>query len=224
MMQPGKRPEPPIEPISPADEAWLVSRCAEVDRLAAGEELEERAEAPRAWPLVFLDLDDVVCLNEIFGAFEARDALMGKNPIPQVVFDRLWAAMPQTILQGLCEDFGGRLRFVISSTWRLHFNRAQLAEVFRRSGLACVADCMEPQERWATPHLPTQSRAHEIRAWLHEHHRGEPYVVLDDNYSWGAPVAPGPGVPRSRLVLCREWEGLVLRHWPRIRAALKTPC
>ncbi|MFG6488244.1 HAD domain-containing protein [Roseateles sp. BYS78W] len=216
--------EPPILPITPAEEAWLVAKCEHIDRLAADTEPEVQEPAPRHWPVVFMDLDDVVATNELFGGLDALDALRGKRIDADLVFERLWSPMAREILVDLSGRHRGRLRWVISSTWRLHFTRAQLQEVMRRSGLGCVADGMEPKERWRTPHFPGQTRCHEVLAWLREHHRGEPWVILDDVYSWGpsAHVAPGVEVPRTRLVLCEEWVGLQLRHVPRIVAALAT--
>lgn len=218
--------DPPILPITPAEEAWLVAKCAHLDRLAADVENEKTLEAPRDWPLVFLDLDDVVAVNEHYGGLDALDAIRGKRIDADLVFERLWSPMAREILVDLHARHQGRLRWVISSTWRLNFTRAQLREVMRRSGLACVADGIEPKERWSTPHFPELTRCHEVLDWLRNHHRGEPYVILDDVYSWGrsAYIAPGVEVPRTRLVLCEEWIGLQLRHWPRIVAALSKPC
>lgn len=51
--------EPPILAITPAEDAWLVAKCAHLDRLAADVEHGEALGAPRHRPLVFLDLDDV---------------------------------------------------------------------------------------------------------------------------------------------------------------------
>jgi hypothetical protein len=219
--------EPPIEPITAAEEAFLVRRCAEIDRMAADVELDAQAEAPREWPVVVLDLDDVLCVNEHFGGLDALDALRGKRVDAEEVYARLWSPMAMTIMRAVHERFAGRLRFVISSTWRLHFTRAQLRDVMRRSGLGFVAGRMEPLHRWATPHLPGQSRAHEVLAWLRQHHRGEPYVVIDDDHS-GSELrryaGPGAEMLHRRVVLCQEWLGLGPVHVPRIVAALRTPC
>jgi len=216
-------PEPdeiPIEPITPAEEVWLARQCAELDRQAAD-------ELPRSWPVVFLDLDDVLCVNEPFGAWDAMDALQGKRGDAAQVYMELWSPRAKAILQGAHERFGGQLRYVISSSWRLLYTRTQLREVMRLSGLAFVADGMEPRERWATPSLPTKSRAHEVLAWLGLHHLGEPFVVLDDEYS-GLELrtyrGPGASLLHRRVVLCEEWQGLWPSHWPRIVAALSTPC
>jgi hypothetical protein len=219
-------PELPIEPIRPDEAAWLVAKCNEIDRLVSGVEIEEQDEAPPAWPVIFLDLDDVLCINEHFGGFDAFDAVRGKRIDAEQVYAHLWSPMAVTLLRELHERFGGRLRYVCSSTWRLHYNRAQLREVMLRSGLAFVADRMEPLARWATPHLST-TRAEEVLAWLCEHHRGEPFVIIDDEYSgsdFRTYTGPRAELLRRRVVLCKEWQGLWPAHVPRLVAALMAPC
>lgn len=217
--------DPPIEPISPEEEAWLISKCAELDRLAEAVELGALPAARPGWPIVFLDLDDVVALNDVVGGLDALDVLRGKRLDGAYVFAHLWSQQAVTILRGIHVHFGGRLRYVISSSWRRHFTRPQLSQLLHTTGLEFIAWGMEPPERWATPVMLNQTRCHEVLAWLRQHHRGEPFVILDDEYSWGrsAYVAPGVEIPRERLVICEEWTGLQLRHWPRIIRALQTP-
>ena len=218
--------EPPIEPISAEEEAWLIARCADLDRLASGVELGDLPAPRSGWPIVFLDLDDVLCLNEHVGGLDALDALRGKRLDASFVFRHLWSARAVAILRGIHVRFGGRLRYVISSSWRRYYTRPQIIEVMHRSGLEFVGWCLEVSERWATPVMPTQTRAHEVLAWLREHHRGEPFVVVDDLYS-GAELrtyaGPGSELLRGRVVLCEEWCGLWPSHYPRIVAALSTP-
>lgn len=219
--------ELPILPITPEEEAWLIARCAELDRLAAGVELGELPATCPGFPIVFLDFDDVLCLNEHVGGLDALDALRGKRLDTAFVFRNLWSARAVAILRGIHVRFGGRLRYVISSSWRRYYTRPQIIQVMHRSGLEFVAGSLEVSERWATPVMPTKTRAHEVLAWLQEHHRGEPHVVIDDECS-GSELktysGAGAELLKGRVVLCEEWAGLWPAHYPRIVAALSTPC
>ena len=62
-----------------------------------------------------------------------------------------------------------------------------------------------------------------IDAWLAEHHRDEPYCVLDDEAS-GASLVGSAHDRAGRVLLCRVGVGLHRGHLPFIHKALTTPC
>jgi hypothetical protein len=177
--------------------------------------------------IVFLDLDDVLCLNTTVGGYDAILAVNGRHSNPGVVYRDLFDPGACGVLKRVHDSFGGELRYVVSSTWRESLGREQMATVFKASGLGFVAKALEPGERWCTPaKLGRRRRADEIAAWLDQHHCGEPFVIVDDTYS-GASLEPALTLQdhpfHRRLVLCRETEGLLDHHAQTMVDALSRP-
>jgi hypothetical protein len=102
-------------------------------------------------PVLSLDIDDVLCLNERFGGFDAIETLAGKHPHPAEVYRELFAAGARDVLHRIHEAMAGRLRYVISSTWRQSFDREQMRDLFRNGGLGFVAGALHAPDRWCTP-------------------------------------------------------------------------
>jgi hypothetical protein len=180
-------------------------------------------------PVVFLDLDDVLCIHEPYGGFDAIEAVHGRHVNPAAVYGGLFATRARHALNRVHDAMGARVRYVISSTWRDVFSREQLESVFRQGGLEFVADCLVEGELWRTPSkLRLGQRVDEIAQWLHQHHQGEPFVVIDDTHSGASllralKTSPG-GDPHSfkgRVVLCQENVGLTDAHVPTIVEALR---
>jgi hypothetical protein len=179
-------------------------------------------------PVLFLDIDDVLCLNAPYGGYDAIDALNGRHPDAQAVYRRLFAPQAVAALRSLHQTLDGQLAYVISSTWRLVLDRSQLCEVFSAAGLDFLVDALEPGQRWCTPVTqPNGSRrAHDIAAWLDCHHRGEPFAIVDDFLSGQTLVASlfsGRHAFYDRVVLCDVNVGLVDDHLPRLAKALSQP-
>ena len=181
----------------------------------------------RALPVLFLDLDDVLCLNDSYGGFAAIEALNGRHHNPAAVFRKVFAARPSQVLSRTHESMGGELRYVISSTWRESFRREQMYELFRRAGLEFVANALHEGERWRTTvKLRRLRRVDEIAAWLDRFHQGEPFAIVDDVLS-GASLLPALTLPDhpfvGRIVLCEEKVGLTDEHMQTIVDALQRP-
>ena len=177
--------------------------------------------------VVFLDIDDVLCLNNAFGGFAAVEAVKGRHPSPAAVYRALFAPAAVSALERIHEAMGGELRYVISSTWRESFSREQMTELFRKAGLAFVADALHEGERWRTTvKLRRLRRVDEIAAWLDRFHRGEPFAIIDDMLS-GASLLPALTLPDhpliGRVVLCAENVGLNDEHVQTIVDALQRP-
>lgn len=179
--------------------------------------------APTPDPVVFLDLDDVLVRNDPYGRFDALAALRGVHARADEVFTCLFDAEAVQALHRVHLALGGRLRYVVSSSWRLQFPRARMVELMRRCGLAFVADGLESIDRWATPHLGHErTRLDEVVRWLDQHHAGEPFVVIDDLHS-GASLQKSTGTFRRRVVLCPDFESFGFAQAREAIAALRRP-
>lgn len=209
-----------VTPLSPEEEAWLTAQVELVRSLAADEEPPDAPVAPAGAPIVFLDLDDVVCICDPVGGLDALDCVTAKRVGVDLVYRHLFHPPAVAVLREMHDLMGGRLRYVISSTWRKHFTRAQLRHVMRQASLEFVANCMEDSTRWATPRFQEPDRYREVTAWLAEHHAGEPFVVIDDEWS-GSSLSGSPAYP-LRVVLCEEGVGLEAKHLANLLRALRT--
>ncbi len=182
-----------------------------------------------AGPLMFLDIDDVLCMSSPYGGFAALAAVNGRHVNPEAVYRELFAAGAVAALRRVHDAMDARIRYVISSTWRESFSREQLELVFRKSGLGFVADNLVAGRAWRTPvKLRRSQRVDELAQWLSQHHQGEPFVIVDDTHS-------GPSLQRvlkvragaephpfaGRVVLCEENVGLTDAHVPTLVAALR---
>ena len=178
-------------------------------------------------PIIFLDIDDVLCMSSPFGGFDAIDVVNDRHPDPAAVYRDLFKREACTVLRRVHDTMNGELRYVISSTWRQAFDREQLDAVFRRSGLEFVADRLYEGEGWCTPvTVGLSRRADEIAAWLDNHHQGESFVIIDDTWS-GPSLLPALAMEshpfNGRVVLCRESVGLGDEHVQPILDALARP-
>lgn len=176
-------------------------------------------------PIVFLDIDDVLCLNAPYGGSDALEAVKGRHADPDTVLREIFASGPKRVLESLHEQMSRRLRYVISSSWRQAFSREQIAHVFRSADLGFVATGLH--EEWKTPSgVRIASRIEEIESWLRRHHRGEPFIVLDDDYSCSTLAGIDEGLTHplaERVVLCTVGTGLTPEHLPTIVDALRRP-
>ena len=176
-------------------------------------------------PIVFLDIDDVLCLNNPYGGSDALDAVNGMHADPDSVLREIFAAEPKRVLESVHKEMGGRLRYVISSSWRQAFSREQIERVFRTANVGFVAVGLH--EKWETPNrLRRTDRIGEIESWLRHYHQGEPFVVLDDDYSGTSLTRiddEGQHPLAARVVLCPVGVGLTVAHLPIILDALRRP-
>ena len=176
-------------------------------------------------PIVFLDIDDVLCLNNPYGGFDALEAVRGRHADPETVLREIFGAEPKRVLESVHKQMGGQLRYVISSTWREAFSRGQIERVFRGADVGFVAVGLH--ERWETPsRLRRTDRIEEIESWLRHYHQGEPFVVLDDDCSGASLIGIGEDLKHplaARVVLCPVGVGLTVEHLPIILGALRRP-
>lgn len=133
-------------------------------------------------PVVFLDIDDVLCVHRRLNTRQVLAVLAGDISVDAAeVWQQIFHASARDNLRQLHNEF--HPWYVISSSWKLHLNREQLCETFRRTGLEFVAENLH--ESWSTPRGDDSYRLVEIEAWLDTHAllTPVPYVILDDELS-----------------------------------------
>jgi len=142
--------------------------------------LPDAAEQQRA--VVFLDIDDVLCVHRTLNTRQVLAVLAGDETVDaDTVWQQIFHAPARYNLLTLHEEF--QPLYVVSSSWTLHLNREQLCETFRRTELEFVAENLH--ESWSTPRGDDSYRLVEIEAWLDTHAllTPVPYLILDDELS-----------------------------------------
>lgn len=166
-------------------------------------------------PTIFLDFDDVIVLN-CPGQFGGYDVI-APNPPPELWAGLFHAPATAVLLEALAEH-GARV--VITTSWLRFMMREGFQRLFAMAGLEVLHENLH--HAWEAPQNRGETRSQAIDRWLVLHHRGEPYVVLDDEHS-GTGLRHSVHEKRGRLVLCRADVGLHREHLPQIRAALSRP-
>ena len=163
-------------------------------------------------PLVFLDFDDVICINKPYGG---RDILQSETNTPADLWERLWHPPAVATLKAILAEFSPQV--VITSSWLRFLDRAGVVSLFGKTGLELVSSAMHPI--WEAPQNHGATRLHAIETWLGKHYDGQPVVVLDDAQS-------GTGLRGSRLdrvgcvILCETDVGLHQGHLPAVKNAI----
>lgn len=162
--------------------------------------------------VVFLDIDDVLCVHRLYNTRHVLAILAGDVSIDaDEVWQQIFHASARDNLRQLHDEF--MPVYVISSSWTLHLSREQLCETFRRTELEFVAENLH--EFWCTPRDKDSYRLLEIEAWLDTYTLAAPvpFLILDD-------LVSGQSIPGSHLedsaVLCDAWIGFT--H-PKLRSA-----
>lgn len=162
-------------------------------------------------PLLLLDLDDVICINAPYGGY---DVLAPDQPAD--LFERLFHAPAVAVLLEVLAEHQAQV--VLTTSWLRLFDRERLVDVFSRTGLGALAAALH--EQWSAETLRGEERLQAVDRWLSQHHRGEPYVLLDDSLS-GTSLIGSEHDKQGRLVLCEVEVGLTPAHAERIRAILQ---
>ncbi|QJD91681.1 hypothetical protein HH213_17260 [Duganella dendranthematis] len=172
---------------------------------------------PDQRPVIFLDIDDVLCVHRTLNTTQVLLALAGDETVNAVeVWQQIFYSHAVENLRLLNEEF--RPWFVISSSWTLHLTREQLFATFEATGMAFVAGNLH--EHWCTPRDDDSYRLVEIDAWLDAYAwKGSrqmapaPYVIIDD-------VLSGQSLVGSHLeqctVFCNASAGFL---FPQLKAA-----
>jgi hypothetical protein len=165
-------------------------------------------------PIIFLDFDDVIALNTVYGGYD----VVSPGAKPADLYIKLFNPTAVAVLLHLVKLHNPRV--VITTSWLRFLERDGMEQLLRKTAMVAVADSLH--DAWEAPPMREMTRLEQIDVWLALHHKGEPYVVLDD-------VLSGTGLLRSshdrtkRVVFCEEGVGLNEGHLAQINAALTTP-
>ena len=163
-------------------------------------------------PLVFLDFDEVIKLNPE-GALGGYDVL-APDPPPEI-WDELFHPPAIEVLMVVLDRWNPHL--VITTSWLRFMLREALEYVFAKTGLERLSG--ELHQAWEAPQNARETRCGAVDRWLAANHRGEPYVVLDDDLS-GTGLRGSPHARAGRVIFCEKEVGLSMSHLPAIEKAL----
>jgi len=159
-------------------------------------------------PIIFLDIDDVLCVHRTLNTREVLAALAGDETVDAAaVWQQIFHVAAVEYLRQLHLEF--EPQYVVSSSWTLHLTKAQLCAAFEFTGLAFIAENLH--EQWCTPRDDESYRLVEIEAWLDTHALLSPlaYLIIDD-------VVSGQSLSGSHLedraVLCDAWKGFMFKE------------
>lgn len=169
------------------------------------------AMAPR--PIIFLDLDGVLVLNRGVGFDKHQLGALD----PEICRRLIHPPAGQTLTELLNEV---PAHVVVTSNWVRFTSRTALVRLLCLAGYEAVAAALH--DAWSAPRKSGASRVGVIEDWLSEHHRAEPYCVIDDPDS-GSDLAGSIHAQAGRVLLCSPGTGLHRGHLPFLRAALLPP-
>ncbi|MYM23234.1 hypothetical protein GTP46_11310 [Duganella sp. FT135W] len=170
-------------------------------------------------PVVFLDIDDVLCVHRTLNTRQVLAALAGDETVnADEVWQQIFHPAARENLRVLDEEFSPT--YVISSSWTLHLDKQQLRETFWRTGIGFVADNLHQVP--FTPRDEDSYRLVEIDAWLDTYlapalsqASSTTYLIIDD-------VISGQSLLGSHLedrtVFCDAWTGFT---YPKLVTAQK---
>lgn len=160
--------------------------------------------------ILFLDIDDVLCINQKYGARELA-AVIDFGRVPADFYEVLFSRAAVTTLNTIIAEFSPLV--VISSTWAQHFSKDQFADTFGKCGVRGIRF----HEDWKLPQPQARSdtRCLLIQRWLEANDSGKGYIVVDDEQS-----GTGLEALAGSVVLCELGVGLSKAHIPLVRQAL----
>ncbi len=159
--------------------------------------------------VLFLDLDDVLCLGDPYGAYD----VIAPEP-PHDLYERLLHAPAVDVLKAAIAEH--KPFVVITSSWTRFISRERCEEVFRACGVGELADALH--ENWDAPQATGDTRYDAIRAWLRRHGPVDSFAVVDDERS-GTGLGSSDWDASGRVVWCRLGVGLTPEHLPALGAA-----
>lgn len=168
-------------------------------------------------PIVFLDMDDVLCLSDQFGSREMLKIIQQEVPDRPELWTGLVDAAAAVNLHELHTEF--MPWYVISSSWATYLDYHQMCQALTRTKLQFVVDNLHAE--WRTPRALSSSRRDEIEWWLDAYHEpGQPFLVIDDSYS-GTRLAYSPLALNGNVVLCKSGYGFTKKRLKEARYQLQ---
>jgi len=144
--------------------------------------------------------------------------LLAPNPPPELWSRLFHAPATEVLVEAISEH---RAQLVLTTSWLRFLPREGFEQLFAKTGLEVLATSLH--DAWEAPQNRGETRAEAIDRWLAAHHRGEPYLILDDELS-GTGLRHSVHDKLGRLVLCKERVGLLREHMAAIRSSLSRPC
>ena len=117
-------------------------------------------------PLLFLDFDDVLCLNEPYGS---QDVFQKDAERPIDLWERLWHPPAAQTLLSIVDEY--RPYIVITTNWLRLMERDAFIALFERTGLRVIADLLH--DVWDAPQDRGCTRYQAVEKWLREHYDGQ---------------------------------------------------
>ncbi|MDM0116220.1 HAD domain-containing protein [Variovorax sp. J22R133] len=203
--------------------------CLWVMRIGAQRAAEERRSRLNLRTVMFLDFDDVICLDAE-GMFDVMRELLQEGANTDEVLDRrpnFWRLLfdPQAVqhLAFLHGEF--KPEYVLSTSWRYFFGPA-LVEIMKRCDLDFVVENLHG-DNMTKVGLRHANRWREIQFWLGEHPAYiQNFVILDDTLSGRdiqEALAMCPDDIRARyepfIVLCQPTKGITHAEFCMLRSA-----
>ena len=118
-------------------------------------------------------------------------------------FSNVWNKKCVAIYNRICKDFN--LHPVITSTWRIKYNRRQLQEIFIKQGVKVNIYDYTP--------LLMNDRGLEIKKWLQDNEHTN-YVVIDDIVTGIEPYV-------TNVIHCKGCTGLTEKDYEDIKKLLR---
>lgn len=161
-----------------------------------------------ARPLVFLDMDDVLCLDDVHHSGRMLKIFEQTIQDYPEMWERLVDAGAAENLRQLHAEF--KPVYVISSSWATYLDREQMCEALTRTQLQFVVENLHAE--WRTPRALSSSRRDEIEWWLEGHREpSQPFIIIDDSWS-GTRLAHSPLALDGHVVLCRSGFGFTKKR------------
>lgn len=164
-------------------------------------------------PILFLDFDDVLCLNRPYGGYDVAQRVW-----PDDLVKRLWHRPALQVLEPLVTEFQPHV--VVTSSWLRLMTLDSVVALFHSSGVSWLAETLHPHGE--VLQARGQRRLDAIDAWLAANHKAQPYAILDDELS-GTGLVGSQHDFAGRLVMCEVERGLLPEHVERIAGALAAP-
>lgn len=161
-----------------------------------------------ARPLLFLDMDDVLCLDKVHHSGQMLKIFEQTIPDYPEMWEFLVDAGAAENLRQLHAEF--KPVYVISSSWATYLDRERMCEALTRTQLQFVVENLHAE--WRTPRALSSSRRDEIEWWLEVHRESsQPFIIIDDSWS-GTGLAHSPLALNGHVVLCRGGFGFTKKR------------
>ena len=169
-------------------------------------------------PTIFLDLDDVLALNQRFGGREVQRAMAHPGSAPSDLYSTVFSPVAVDALNDLLREFNPSV--VLTTSWLALLQREHFLDLFMKTGVLISETSLH--RHWDAQQDRGTSRLDAIEHWLNKHHGGEPILVLDD-YASGESLVDGLWHEAGHVVICDVNVGFNAGLLDAARTALRKP-